>query len=246
MRRIATVTAAALALVVPAARAGTASDGTHTLTFDAQVSPAKTSKSGKLQAVALSYKHVFVSKDGTRPQVSYKRLTVNLAKGFAIDASAAPKCKESVLAKASKGCPSGSLLGTGKAVADARPGVPDPITAPVKVFNGLEELDANGTTLSTPRDALMVVATVGTVETYFPAEVRGARFVLDFAAPKPGVADPFIIREISFKIGAIAKGKRVFLAAPQTCPKKGWSFSETDEFFSGAKTLTAKDSVACK
>jgi hypothetical protein len=237
--------AAALALVVPAAYAGTGTDGTNVLTYDAGVTPARASKPGKLQAVALSYTHKYVRKDGARPTGEYKRLTVTLAKGFTIDPTVVAQCKESVVAKASKDCPSASVLGTGKAVADARPANPDPISAPVRVLNGLEELDANGKALSAPRPALFVVATVGTAEIYFVAEIRGNRLVVDFPTPKPGTPPGIIIRDISFKIRAITKGKRAFIGAPTTCPKAGWSFSETDEFFSGAKTVTAKDVVAC-
>lgn len=245
LRRIAVAAGAALALTVPAANAGTGTDGTHTLTFDAAISPARTSKPGKLQAVALSYKHIFARKDGARSTASFKRLAVSLAKGFKIDDTAAAKCTETVIAKSSKGCPAASVVGTGKAVADARPGVAEPIKAPVRVINGTEELDVNSKPLASSRPALFVVATVGTSEVYFPAEIRGSRFVLDFAAPTD-VPDAFIIREISFKIRAITKGKQAFIAAPTTCPKKGWLFSETDEFFRGAKTITAKDTVACK
>jgi hypothetical protein len=243
--RIVAAGAAALALAVPAAYAGTGTDGTHTLTLDMGASPARTSKPGKPQAVALSFKHVFVRNDGERAAAEYKRLSVALAKGFVIDPSAATQCKESVIAKSSKGCPSGSQVGTGKAIADARPSSPNPIVAPVKVFNGLEERDANGKPLATPRNALMVVATVGTAEVYFPAELRGAKFVVDFPKPASTALAAFIIKEISFKVRAITKGKKVLLAAPTACPKGGWVFSETDDFWSGAKTITAKDAQAC-
>ena len=243
-RRTAVVAAAAMTLAVPAAWAGTATDGTHDLTFDIGVSPAKTSTAGKPKAVQLSYQHVFVRKDGTRPQTIYKRLTVTLDKGFVVDPKATAQCRETVLAKASSKCPKGSNVGSGKAVADARPTVATPITAPVTIFNGLEERDANNKPI-TPRPAIFVVAKVGDMETYFVAEIRGTKLVVDFPTPTSNDLGLFIIREISFKIRAIGTGKRAYIAAPTTCPKRGWSFLETDEFFFGAKTITAKDSQAC-
>ena len=207
-RRTAVVAAAAMTLAVPAAWAGTATDGTHDLTFDIGVSPAKTSTAGKPKAVQLSYKHVFVRKDGTRPQTIYERLTVTLAKGFVVDPKATAQCRETVLAKASSKCPKGSNVGSGKAVADARPTVATPITAPVTIFNGLEERDANNKPI-TPRPAIFVVAKVGDMETYFVAEIRGTKLVVD----STGYTN-FIPRRTNFSI----KSRTTVTIADSRCP----------------------------
>src|SRR5690242_6153067 len=83
--------------------------------------------------------------------------------------------KQSLLEDANQGpsaCPAKSIVGTGKATADARPTLPDPIAANVTAFNGMLDTDVNGNPQA-PVPALLVVAEVPSlgVRTYLPAAI---------------------------------------------------------------------------
>ena len=145
-RGVAFLAALVVVAVVPAAAIGAkATNGTATVSLAVGVTPAKAGTSSQPQRVALSYKQSLTANDGSRLGNDISQIKVAFAKGFRFDINAVAQCKESVLEDPNQGpsaCPAKSIVGTGKATADARPTLPDPIDATVTAFNGMLDTDA--------------------------------------------------------------------------------------------------------
>ena len=249
-RSVAFLAALVLVALAPAAALGAkGTNGTATVRLDVGVTPAKAGTSSKPQRVALSYRQSLTANDGSRLGSDISQIKVAFAKGFRFDINAVAQCKESVLEDANRGpsaCPAKSIVGTGKATADARPAVPDPIDANVTAFNGMLDTDVNGNPQA-PVPALLVVAEVPSlgVKTYLPAAIRGSTLVLDFAPGNPAMPAAYILRDLSLTLRRAGSANKPYLRAPTSCPKGGWAFSQTVSFGSGLAPVTAKDKVAC-
>jgi hypothetical protein len=249
-RSVAFLAALVVVAVVPAAAIGAkGTNGTATVSLAVGVTPAKAGTSSQPQRVALSYKQSLTANDGSRLANDISQIKVAFAKGFRFDINAVAQCKESVLEDPNQGptaCPAKSIVGTGKATADARPTLPDPIDATVTAFNGMLDTDANGNPQA-PVPALLVVAEVPSlgVRTYLPAAIRGSSLVLDFAPADPAMPAAYILRDLSLTLRRAGSANKPYLRAPTSCPKGGWAFSQTVSFGSGLAPVTAKDTVAC-
>lgn len=242
-------TLALLALVPAVAFGGTATNGLATVNLDVGVKPAKAGTSSKPRSVSFSYKESLTANDGLREPDNILEIKVGLQKGFRFDVGAVPQCKESVLEDPNQGpsaCPPKSIVGTGTAIADARPLLADPLGAKITAFNGMLDTDVNGN----PRaavPALLLVAEVSSlgVKAYLPAEIRGSSLVLDLAPADPAMPSPYVIRDVSLALRKAGSAKKPYLRAPTSCPKSGWVFSQTILFEGGVAPITAKDKVGC-
>lgn len=143
-------------------------------------------------------------------------------------------------------CPSGSRLGGGTALADARPLV-NPVHATVSMFNGKPK---NGN----PVFLFLAQATEVSVDILLTGELKrtSGRFGyrLEIPLPRiptlPGQPDA-AVHEIDVNVNAttLRKGKRVYLLqAPSSCPSGGFPFQTTFSFYDDQR-LTTNSSISC-
>jgi hypothetical protein len=213
-------------------------------------SPPVAGTAAKPQPVGIEFDSLEYTDSGERSQI-YTRTLAYRFNGFSFHPGAFAKCRESKLEKSGpKGCPAGSRLGTGTAVADARPTVPDKIKAKVFAFNGMLDVDSAGKPI-TPVPAVLILARAPSgLKAYVPVLFKGGdRLVTtDRPAPQDGSPPPFTIVRLSLKLPVktrSANGKTVgYVEAPLSCPGGKWKFSQVNSTYSGEK-LTATDTQPC-
>ena len=244
LRRTVLVTAGLLVVLPAVAPAGTGTNGTQQLSIKVGVKPARANS-----RVALSYSQSLTNKDGSRVNENVRTVRIKFPSGFRLDVNAVAKCKESTLEDPNRGpsaCPASSIIGTGKATADARPLLPAPIQADVTAYNGLVDVDVNGQPQS-PAPGILVVAhaTNPDATNLLPGEIHGSSLVLNLTPNDPANPAPYIIRDIALRLRRAGTAKKPYARSPKTCPKGGWVFNQTSTFDTGAPPVTAKDTVAC-
>jgi hypothetical protein len=236
------VAVAALALgalvVTAVAGAGEPSDvaGDHVI-LQVTVSPPRVSTAKRPQPVGVTFDSREYTDDGQRT-THETRTNAFRFNGVRFHPEAFAKCRESKLEKQGpSACPTGSRLGNGYAIADARPTLPDPLRANALAFNGTLDVDRAGKPI-TPVPAILIYAkTDGGLTAYVPALFKGKDGVITEARaePVPGQQSPFTLTAVHLRLPAkTAKvnGKtRGFIEAPRACPGGLWSFSEVDTFF---------------
>jgi hypothetical protein len=249
MRRLALLPVALLACVVlaPGANAGQADINANgdVLTLDAAFHQALTSGKSFKRPATLELHTLFGNLYGNPTPAEGADLTFGLPKGTTINASKFPGCPiplDDATAGDDSRCPSGSQIGSGTALVDARKsGLGSSNQGTVKIFNGLPH---NGN----PTVIFMAKVTVGA--TTIPAEIdldvlKGPKLVEFDPQGRPRGAAAFDITSTDLKVGKTikVKGKQVgYFAAPATC-KNTWAFSLTLTRDSG--TQTAKDTAPC-
>jgi hypothetical protein len=244
LRRTVMVAAGLLAALPAVAPAGTGTNGTQQLSLTVGVRPATTNS-----RVALTYSQSLTNKDGSRVNENVRTVRIKFPSGFHLNANAVAKCKESTLEDPNKGptaCPAKSIIGSGKAAADARPLLPTPVQAQLTAYNGVVDVDVNGQPQA-PVSGILVVAHATSLDatTLLPGEIHGSTLVLNLTPNDPANPGPYIIRDIALRLRRAGTAKKPYARSPKTCPKGGWKFSQTDTFDTGAAPVTAKDTVAC-
>jgi hypothetical protein len=238
--------AIALAAVLPAvAPANTGSNGTTDTAVDVRIKPAKPNS-----RVSLRYATSLTRDDGSRVVAgTVHEIKGTLAKGFKFDVGAVPQCEESIIEDPNRGpgaCPRGSIIGHGKATADARPLFADLIAANVTAYNGVLDTDVNGQPQA-PAPALLVVADVPGlgVTVDLPASIHGSSLIIDLAPDDPNMPSPYTIHDLSLTLRRAGTDKKPYLRSPKSCPKGGWAFTETVVLTGGQAPVRAKDKIAC-
>jgi hypothetical protein len=251
MKMIATAAATALALGVTAvALAGEPStDGQSHLILQVKASPPQAGTAKKPRAVGLEFSSREYTDDGQRGARDAKTIAFRF-NGFRFHPEAFAKCKESELEKTGpSACPAASKLGSGDALADARPALPTPIAATAQAFNGVDDIDAAGKPI-TPVPAILVYAETSTgIKAYLPTLFQGKDGLItaEGTPPSPGERTPFTIAAVHLKLPvktAKVKGKKVsYITAPTSC-HGSWQYSQTNVYYSGAD-VQAFDSQPC-
>lgn len=213
-------------------------------------SPPVAGTAAKPQPVALEFDSLEYTDSGQRSQL-YTRTLAYRFSGFSFHPGAFAKCRESKLEKSGpKACPKASRLGTGTAVADARPTVPDKIKANVVAFNGMLDVDSEGKPITPVPAVLILAAAPGGLKAYVPVLFKGGdRLVTaERPAPQDGQPPPFTIVRLHLKVPVKTKtagGKTVgYVEAPLSCPGGKWKFTQLNTAYSGEK-LTATDTQPC-
>jgi hypothetical protein len=213
-------------------------------------SPPVAGTAAKPQPVALEFDSLEYTDSGQRSQLYTRTLAYRFG-GFTFHPGAFAKCRESKLEKSGpKACPKASRIGTGTAVADARPTLPDKIKADVVAFNGQLDVNEAGEPI-TPVPAVLIFARAPNgLKSYLPVLFKGGDRLetTDRPPPQDGNPPPFSIVRLHLKVPVKAKtanGKTVgYIEAPLTCPRGKWKFTQLNTTYSGEK-LTATDTEPC-
>jgi hypothetical protein len=138
-------------------------------------------------------------------------------------------CDRAVLqAQGPTGCPSGSVIGTGSATADARAVVTDPISARVTIFNG-----TNGSVL------LFVFPDLGPT-LVIEGQPTGSS-TIEFVVPPIFTLPSAPLAALTQLTLNFASG---YLTNPPDCPTAGWTWG-FDFAYENGESLSLSTSVPC-
>lgn len=244
-------------MAVPAIALGgqKVTSGDQSLQLSATLSPSKASSKSKARGVTEKIKVDYESLTPNQ-QVSEatKSVVLTAPKGLTIHTDRAAVCKLSDMLKTdangqqvgATACPSGSQVGAGTATADARPGIAQPVQATLQLFNGLDDVNPDGTPRNPGVPSLILYAktSIG-VNTELPFDISGSRLELDYAPPQPGQKQIFHIQKVDLSIPNRG-GKHAYVTAPRTCGhSRKWKFSMTITNYDGP-SITATDTERCR
>jgi hypothetical protein len=213
-------------------------------------SPPRSGTAARPRPAAVDFSTVFYTSNGQRTARSSRTIAIRFA-GFRFNPSSFAKCLESKLEQAGpSACPAASKIGTGTAVADARPTLPTPVRANVVAFNGTLDNDAAGNP-APPRPAILILADAGGgIKSYIPVLFRGKDTVVtaEGTPPAPGTQSLFSITALHLVLPAktkrVGRRKVAFAETPRSCPGGRWRFVQTNTYYSG-ETLVATDTQPC-
>lgn len=244
MRKLLTFIVAGL-LVVPAlAIAGKkATSGDQTLQVSSTLSPAKAGKKGKAQPATLKFKIDYESTNAdAQIKESSKSVVLNLPAGTTLHTGARGQCTYSQLNQGGpSACPSGARVGQGTVTADGRPAIADPLHATVTLYNGLDDVNPDGSPRDPAVPAVLFYAQIGPVAAVFPFDVSGSKLELDYAQPAADASQGFHLQKVDVTVAA--GGKKPFVTTPTTC-RKSWLTSMTITNFDGP-SITATSVQKC-
>ena len=223
--------------------------GTHHV-LRVAASPPVAGSAAKPQPVTLKFDSLEYTDSGQRSTL-YTRTLAYRFNGFRFHHGAFAKCRESKLEKSGPGaCPTASKIGTGNAVADARPTLANRVNAKVQAFNGMLDVDSAGKPI-TPVPAVLIIAKSSSgLTAYVPVLFKGGDKLITADRPPPNGDNPPVFTIVRLRLKLPAKtttkaGKTVaYIEAPRSCPGGEWKFSQLDTTYSGEK-LTATDSQPC-
>lgn len=218
-----------------------------TVTFKAEVKPAKANKPAGLNVR-------FESKDPAADQPPImNRILIKLNEGGKYNSSKFPRCKLAALqARGPKGCPSKSKIGSGSGVGYAKPVVTDPVNAKLTIFNGAKVGGKDTILVYVFPDLGPTFVSVGKIS---KKRSGGFDYNLDFNIPPiktlPSAPDASVvsvktktpIKKVTKRSGK-RKKKYYLIVAPKTC-KGTWKGTGTFYFTTG-QTLTVPFSQKCK
>lgn len=233
-----------LALMPAAAIAGTGIAGGQRLSLSVKLSPAKASA----QHVSLGFHMDYRTTSGA-PNPNYiKQIALSLPPGLSFNVHAAPQCDANAFFTSNDNpsvCPKGSVVGTGSAVIDARPTLPQPVQGTITLFNAKGKHNDLMAFVTTPLHVSTVI--------YFQVLPAGPnqQLVADLTPPtatdnaKPPL---YTARTIDLTVHD-GSGHKSFISSPSTC-RGSWSFGvQVTTFASPRATLPpvrATDAVTCR
>lgn len=227
------------------------SQGGTNLILQVKASPPRAGTAAKPQPVGIDFSVRQYTDNGLRGSRTTRAIAFRF-NGFTFHPEAFPKCLESKLEKTGpSACPSGSRLGGGNAIADARPTLPNPVPAKAQAFNGTLDIDEAGKPIK-PVPAILVYAEgPNNLKSYIPTLFKGKDGLItaEGQPPAPGSQGLFTITALKLTLPvktAKVKGKTVgFLEAPRTCTGGQWKFSQVNTYFDNGPSITALDSQPC-
>jgi hypothetical protein len=244
MSRVPTLIVGALLMLVPAfAIAGTkVTSGDQSLQVTSSMTPAKAGK-----PIALHFSSDYESlNDGAQVKENPLAVRLKLPDGTQVHPGNRPQCLYSKLADKNTGgpsaCPAGSQVGTGTATADARPTLPDPVPAKVTMFNGLDDVNVDGSPRNPPTPAVLFYAATNVgVNSTLPFDILGSSFELDSSAPSDSNPSLYHLQKVDVTFARTTK--KPYITAPKTCSKT-WDTSLTFTNYDGPP-ITASSSQKC-
>jgi hypothetical protein len=197
------------------------------LGVQAAVTPARAGTPERPQGVTLDLALELGSPGDVEPPLA-TRADVVLPEGTRFDGGAVPACRRATLArKGPRGCPGGSVVGEGTAVADADTSRSE---GTIAVVNGGADAVFLFTTLTNPVRVQAVV----------PGTIRDGRLRLTFPEELQVVAGvPLALRELRIRAG------RDGWLATTACPAGGWRIDAAVEFDDGTRAERA-ETVPCE
>ena len=247
-----------LAAALPAvAFAGTrATSGDQTLQLSASVSPNRASPPHGARGVVLQL-HVDYESLNADAQIKErtKAVIIQIPSGMKLHTDRAKVCKFSAMSQTDANgqtmgpaaCPAGSQVGAGTATADARPAVPQPLQATVQLYNGIDDVNTDGSPRSPGVPAIILYAKTNIGATsILPFDILGTKLQLDFApAPDPTATQLYHLQKVDVRFPNRG-GKRAYVTAPRKCgPSRKWNFSQTVTNYDGP-SVTAGHQVRCR
>jgi hypothetical protein len=237
-------------------------------TLDLKLSSSKAGKKKKPRGVKLNFHLTLGTDDGTSPPTT-KETIVSFGKGIKFNASKFPSCSQNTLnSKGPKGCPKGSKIGTGSAVAlvGGSPGEPAPSTTEtlkVTAFNGpggkKYELYLQGDSPAAISQAIEGKLTKASGDYGYQLDVL---IPPELQQPVPGLFAPLVDFKVKTggtytKTKTVKKhGKKVKVKTKYNyiettaCPKgssgKAWPFNAALTFANDPSTINAPTTQTCK
>jgi hypothetical protein len=258
LRKLMLIALAAAALLV----AATVAFGAVTTTLKVTPSPSKASTKKKVRPITLGID--ITTADPAAPQPPpLKRVVIRFNQGGQFNGKLFPKCKFNELqSQGPKACPKGSKIGTGTALASAKP-IIDQVNARTTIYNGAPKGGVPTVLLYNVPDISSPITVQGTVAKKSAVScANGAGkcdYVLTFDVPQiPTLpnAPPASVLSVKTKTLKVfvkkkkrVKGKRrtvkiPLIGAPKKCTGK-WVADSTISFYDG-QTATATTSLPCK
>jgi hypothetical protein len=250
-----------IAIALPAAAlliAATVALGAVTTTLEVVPRPNKASTKKKVRPITLEINISTADPAATQPP-PLKQVVIRFNRGGQFNGKLFPKCSFSALqAKGPKACPSGSKVGSGSAVASAKP-IIDVVNAKMTIFNGKPKNGVPTVLLYSVPDISSPITVEGTVQKKSAVScANGAGkcdYVLTFDVPQlPTLpnAPPASILSVKTKTKQVyvkkkKHGKRVkipYIGAPKKCNGK-WVADATFSFYDG-QSSTSTASLPCK
>lgn len=243
---------AATALAVPAFADSVVKEP-HKVSLETALTIKPATVRGARDTANLTYKAKLSRTDGQRPTAVLNRIDIKLGKGVTFDPRAQAACDDAVFdgfndntPPTPQNCPKGSIVGTGTATIDARPTLPQPITAQVRIVNGILSHDNQGNPIP-PKRKLFVLAEAAGQHPWYVADFvkNGNGLQVKLSSAPPGTPDSqglFIITGLDLKIaGKGSSARKPFLRGPIGC--KPLTFSTT--YVLDGSPLTATDELVC-
>jgi hypothetical protein len=213
-----------------------------TVTFKAEVKPAKANKPAGLNVR-------FESKDPAAEQPPImNRVVIRLNEGGKYNSNKFPRCNLAALqARGPKGCPSKSKIGSGTGVGYAKPVVTDPVNAKLTIFNGAKIGGRDSILVYVFPDLGPTFVSVGKIT---KKRAGGFDYNLDFTIPPiktlpsaPDAATALVDTKTPKK--TVKKGKRKFslIVTPKKC--SGTWKASGQFFFADGSSVTTPFSSKC-
>jgi hypothetical protein len=254
LRKLIVIVLPAAALLIAAAVAL----GAVTTTLEVVPKPNKASTKKKVRPITLAINITTSDPAATQPP-PLKQVVIRFNQGGKFNGKLFPKCKFSELqSKGPKACPKGSKVGSGTAVASAKP-IIDQVNARVTIYNGAPKNGVPTVLLYNVPDISSPITVQGTVQKKSPVScANGAGkcdYVLTFDVPQiPTLpnAPPASVLSVKTKTKLVyvkkkKHGKKVkipYIGAPTKCSGK-WVADATISFYDG-QTSTSTASLPCK
>jgi hypothetical protein len=250
-----------IAIALPAAAlliAATVAFGAVTSTLEVIPRPSKASSKKKVRPITLEINISNTDPAAAQPP-PLKQVVIRFNQGGIYNGKLFPKCKFSALqSEGPKACPKGSKIGSGSAVASAKP-IIDSVNAKTTIYNGETKGGSPTVLLYNVPDISSPITVQGTVQKKSAVScANGAGkcdYVLTFNVPQiPTLpnAPPASVLSVKTKTKQVfvkkkKHGKKVkipLIGAPKKCKGK-WVADATFSFYDG-QSSTATTSFKCK
>jgi hypothetical protein len=254
LRKLIVIALSAAALLI----AATVAFGAVTTTLEVIPRPNKASTKKKVRPITLEI-NVSTADPAQAQPPPLKQVVIRFNQGGQFNGKLFPKCKFSALqAQGPKACPKGSKVGSGSAVASAKP-IIDQVNAKTTIYNGAPKNGVPTVLLYNVPDISSPITVQGTVQKKSAVScANGAGkcdYVLTFDVPQiptlPNAPPASVLSVKTKTIQAFVKkkkhGKKVkipYIGAPKKCKGK-WVADATFKFYDG-QSSTSTASLPCK
>jgi hypothetical protein len=254
LRKLIVIALPAAALLI----AATVAFGAVTTTLEVIPRPNKASTKKKVRPITLEI-NVTTSDPAVAQPPPLKQVVIRFNQGGQFNGSKFPKCKFNALqSQGPKACPKGSKVGSGSALASAKP-IIDQVNAKTTIYNGAPKNGVPTVLLYNVPDISSPITVQGTVQKKSPVScANGAGkcdYVLTFDVPQiptlPNAPPASVLSVKTKTIQAFVKkkkrGKKVkipYIGAPKKCKGK-WVADATFKFYDG-QSSTSIASLPCK
>jgi len=254
LRKLIVIALPAAALLI----AATVAFGAVTTTLEVVPHPNKASTKKKVRPITLEINVTTADPAAAQPP-PLKQVVIRFNRGGQFNGKLFPKCKFSALqAQGPKACPKGSKIGSGSAVASAKP-IIDLVNAKTTIYNGAPKNGVPTVLLYNVPAISSPITVQGTVQKKAPVScANGAGkcdYVLTFDVPQiptlPNAPPASVLSVKTKTLSVFVKkkkhGKKVkipYIGAPKKCNGK-WVADATFKFYDG-QSSTSIASLPCK